>query len=90
MKLVPRGYNRAVKEQSKAVSVRMPRDIRAGLDQLATVAHLSRSQLLVIAVRVLLRHAKRRGGSITLPYSAHFAADELAFIRGLVEAKNKS
>lgn len=68
----------------------MPRKIIKRLDGLAVASHLSRSQLLVIAMRVLLRHAKRRGGCITLPYSAHFAADELADLKRLMAAKSLS
>ncbi len=78
-----------MKGGTKAVSVRIPCDIKQALDHLGEVAHLSRTQLLVIAIRVLIRQAKRRGGSITLPYSAHFAADELQYVRNLIDSRAK-
>ncbi len=68
-------------ERKKTVSVRMPKEIRKRLDRLSVVAHLSRAQLLAIALRVQLRQVKLRGGRLTTSYAAHFAANELAELR---------
>lgn len=73
-----------VSARYKMVSCRLPADLKARLDNLVQVSHLSRTKLLEIALRVLIQQAKRRGRNVTLPYSAHFAAEELAHVNRLI------
>ncbi len=61
----------------KLITFRCPVVLADRLDLLGEVTHLSRSELLKIIMRVQLRQARKRGGRVTIPYTAHFVKDEL-------------
>lgn len=78
------------KTDLKKVSFRLPMPLSRKLDLLIESSGLSRSELVEIALKALVRQVKSRGGAVLSPCPSYLAADEVARVRALVEQREKS